>query len=62
MPNRDKISQEVPEWEQLRDMASAIKMYSNSHLDFLLQEFRKERTGKQGAHVYWAKDADSIVL
>lgn len=38
---RDKISREVPEWEHLRDMASAIKMYSNSHLDLLLQEFEK---------------------
>ena len=25
---RDKVSKEVPEWEHLRDMASAIKMYS----------------------------------
>ena len=54
---RDKISREVPEWEQLRDMASAIKMYSNSHLDLLLQEFEKNAQAN-GAHVYWAKDAD----
>lgn len=38
---RDKVSKEVPEWEYLRDMASAIKMYSNSHLDQLLLEFEK---------------------
>ena len=38
---RDKVSKEVPEWEHLRDMASAIKMYSNSHLDQLLLEFEK---------------------
>lgn len=38
---RDKISKEIPEWEKLRDMACAIKMYSNSHLDLLLQEFEK---------------------
>ena len=54
---RDKISREVPEWEHLRDMASAIKMYSNSHLDLLLQEFEKNAQAN-GAHVYWAKDAD----
>ena len=38
---RDKMSKQVPEWEHLRDMACAIKMYSNSHLDQLLQEFEK---------------------
>lgn len=54
---RDKISREVPEWELLRDMASAIKMYSNSHLDLLLQEFEKNAQAN-GAHVYWAKDSD----
>ena len=30
---RDKMGKAVPEWELLRDMASAIKMYSNSHLE-----------------------------
>ena len=54
---RDKISKEVPEWEQLRDMACALKMYSNSHLDQLLQEFEKNAQAN-GAHVYWAKDAE----
>lgn len=54
---RDKISRDVPEWEHLRDMASAIKMYSNSHLDELLEEFEKNAQAN-GAHVYWAKDAD----
>ena len=54
---RDKVSKEVPEWEHLRDMASAIKMYSNSHLEKLLLEFEKNALAN-GAHVYWAKDAD----
>lgn len=54
---RDKISKELPEWEDLRNMAEAIKMYSNSHLDTLLQEFEKNAQAN-GAHVYWAKDAD----
>lgn len=53
---RDKMSHELPEWEDLRDMASALKMYSNSHLDQLLQEFEKNAIAN-GAHVYWAKDA-----
>ena len=30
---RDNQSKQLPEWEHLRDMACAIKMYSNSHLD-----------------------------
>ena len=54
---RDKVSKEVPEWEHLRVMASAIKLYSNSHLDQLLLEFEKNALAN-GAYVYWAKDAD----
>ena len=54
---RDKVSKEVPEWEHLRDMASAIKMYSSSHLDQLLLKFEKNALAN-GAYVYWAKDAD----
>ena len=54
---RDKMSKQIPEWERLRDMACSIKMYSNSHLDTLLQEFEKNALAN-GAHVYWAKDAD----
>ena len=54
---RDNMSRQLPEWERLRDMASAIKMYSNSHLDLLLQEFEKNALAN-GAQVYWAKDAD----
>ena len=53
---RDKMSKQLPEWEHLRDMACAIKMYSNSHLDQLLTEFEKNAQAN-GAHVYWAKDA-----
>ena len=54
---RDRLSRTVPEWEHLRDMACAIKMYSNSHLDQLLVEFEKNAKAN-GAHVYWAKDAE----
>ena len=42
--------------KQLRDAACALKMYSNSHLDQLLQEFEKNALAN-GAYVYWAKDA-----
>ena len=54
---RDNQSKQLPEWEHLRDMACAIKMYSNSHLDQLLLEFEKNALAN-GAHVYWAKDAE----
>lgn len=54
---RDKMSRSLPEWEQLRDLASAIKLYSNSHLDTLLEEFERNAIAN-GAIVHWAKDAE----
>lgn len=54
---RDRLSKEVSEWEELRNMACATKLYSNSHLDELLVEFENNARAN-GAHVYWAKDAD----
>lgn len=54
---RDKMSKHIPEWEQLRDMACAVKLYSNSHLEELLQEFEKNALAN-GAIVHWAKDAE----
>ena len=54
---RDKVSHSLPEWERLRDLASEIKLYSNSHLDTLLEEFERNATAN-GATVHWAKDAD----
>lgn len=54
---RDRLSREIPEWEDLRNAASAIKSYSNSHLDTLLQQFEEQAT-KNGAIVHWIKDAE----
>ena len=54
---RDKMSRSIPEWERLREMASAIKNYSNSHLDTLLEGFERNATAN-GAIVHWAKDAE----
>lgn len=53
---RDKVRDAVPEWEELRQMASDIKLYSNSHLVELLQEFERNATAN-GAIVHWAADA-----
>lgn len=54
---RDKMAKSVPEWEDLREMASALKMYSNSHLEELLLQFEENAT-RNGAIVHWAKDAN----
>ena len=53
---RDIMSRSLPEWERLRDLASDIKLYSNTHLDTLLEEFEKNATAN-GAIVHWARDA-----
>ncbi len=54
---RDRMAHEIPEWEQLRDAAQALKNYSNSHLEELLQQFEENAT-RNGAVVHWAKDAE----
>ena len=36
------MSKEVPEWEELRNKACELKLYSNSHLEELLLEFEEE--------------------
>ena len=54
---RDKMSRSLPEWEELREKASQIKLYSNSHLADLLEEFERHATAN-GAIVHWAKDAE----
>ena len=53
---RDRLAMQIPEWEALRDAACAIKSYSNSHLDTLLEEFEKNAVAN-GATVHWARDA-----
>lgn len=54
---RDKMAADVPEWEELREAASQLKMYSNSHLEELLLQFEENAT-RNGAVVHWAKDAE----
>ena len=56
---RDRMSKSVPEWEQLRDMASAIKRHTLSHLDEYLEKF-SENAQKNGVTVHWAKDAEEF--
>lgn len=54
---RDRMSHSLPEWEDLREQALRTKLYSNSHLDTLLEEFEKNALAN-GAIVHWAKDAE----
>lgn len=54
---RDRMSKNIPEWEELRNAAQAIKMYSTSHLAELIEQF--ERNAKaNGCHVHYAKDKE----
>lgn len=54
---RDKVASEIPEWEQLRDLASQIKEHTLSHLDQYVLQFA-ENAEKKGIIVHWAKDGE----
>jgi L-lactate dehydrogenase complex protein LldF len=61
---RDRIAATIPEWEHLRETASAIKQHTLSKLADYLQQFERNATAA-GAVVHWAKDAaehNAIVL
>jgi L-lactate dehydrogenase complex protein LldF len=53
---RDKAAATVPEWEELRERAAAIKNYTMAHLADLLEQFERNAQ-KHGAVVHWARDA-----
>ena len=56
---RDRMSRTLPEWEQLREMASAIKKHTLSHLDEYLEKF-SENAQRNGVIVHWAADAEEF--
>lgn len=61
---RDRAAKTLPEWELLRETASAIKANVVSHLAEYLEEFERNAT-RLGAKVHWARDAaehNAIVL
>ncbi len=61
---RDKAAHSLPEWETLRETASAIKAHTMSRLAEYLEQFEQQAT-KLGAKVHWARDAaehNQIVL
>jgi L-lactate dehydrogenase complex protein LldF len=54
---RDKVSKGIPEWEQLRDLASSIKDNVLANLADYLEEFERNAT-KNGIIVHWAADSE----
>jgi L-lactate dehydrogenase complex protein LldF len=53
---RDKAVNDVPEWEELRELASQIKDHTLSRLDEYLQAF-EAKAQQNGVIVHWAADA-----
>jgi L-lactate dehydrogenase complex protein LldF len=54
---RDAITKTIPEWEQLRDLASQIKDNVLANLDSYLVEF-EQKAKANNIHVHWAADAE----
>ena len=53
---RDAESEEIPEWQELRSLASAIKEHTLTHLADLLEQFERNAVAN-GMVVHWARDA-----
>jgi L-lactate dehydrogenase complex protein LldF len=53
---RDREAHGIPEWEELRALASSIKEHALVHLDQYLEQFEANAKAN-GVHVHWAKDA-----
>ncbi|WP_420147115.1 lactate utilization protein B [Spirosoma sp.] len=61
---RDRMAYSLPEWEQLRELASQIKNHALSNLDTYLEEFERNAQAN-GVQVHWAANAqehNEIVL
>lgn len=54
---RDKAAAAIPQWEEMRDLASQIRMHTLSRLDEYLEQFEKNAEAR-GVHIHWAADAD----
>ena len=53
---RDREMHDMPEWEEMRALASGIKEHTLTHLDRYLEEFEANAIAN-GIHVHWAVDA-----
>ena len=56
---RDRQAFSLPEWEELRNAASAVKAHTLSHLADYLEEFERNATAN-GIVVHWAENADEM--
>lgn len=54
---RERMTGELPDWEELRASASAIKAHTLRYLDIYLEEF-EAKFKANGGQVHWARDAD----
>jgi L-lactate dehydrogenase complex protein LldF len=54
---RDRQTNSIPEWEELRELAATIKRHTLAKLPFYLEEFERNAT-RMGAVVHWARDAE----
>lgn len=52
---RDRQMHAIPEWEDLRDLASGIKQHTLANLADYLEQFEAAATS-HGIHVHWASD------
>jgi L-lactate dehydrogenase complex protein LldF len=52
---RDAQMHAIPEWEELRELASRIKEHTLAHLDEYLEQFEANAQAN-GVHVHWAED------
>src|SRR5260370_11769374 len=52
---RDRVMHGIPEWEELRSLASAIKEHTLTRLDEYLDQF-EANARSNGIHVHWARD------
>lgn len=54
---RDQVASNIPEWEEMREYASQIRLHVLSHLDEYLEQFA-DRAQANGYHIHWAKNAE----
>jgi L-lactate dehydrogenase complex protein LldF len=54
--NRAARVAELPQWEELRQVASDLRLHTLEHLDAYLERL-EDRITAAGAHVHWATDA-----
>lgn len=56
---RDKSSQQIPEWEELRSLAAQVKAHTMAKLPHYLEEF-ESKAKALGVHVHWAHEAKDL--